>query len=412
LERSQSGTWKAGGIQITKHGLKGESEASPTVAPSSSSSEEAQKSEEDFLNNKSKTLTPGNTPGSDVSDTSSPFSSIVSTPNSGDSTKSSSKRTRINYDDLHISRKSLGSGASASVVRACLKVDKKKKEKQQFALKIIDLYEENVKAKQIISEVKALYDSASCENVVKFYEAFHREGSIRLLIEYMDCGSLEDIYKTTGTIPENVLAEMTFQMLRALQYLEEKKIIHRDIKPANILVNKQGVTKLTDFGMSQQLNATNNRFKTFQGTYYYMSPERLKGADHSFDSDIWSLGVSIAECAIGCLPFEKGSEASLWNLLQYVTDCKISIKKGDVSDEFLDFIHKCMEIEPEKRPSAAQLFDHPYIKKYIQDPTNFVPSRTKEWLKKVYLPAKKRKEKEAEEDESNTVSNILKNYEK
>jgi serine/threonine protein kinase len=72
----------------------------------------------------------------------------------------------------------------------------------------------------------------TCPYIVRFYEAFHREGSIRILLEYMDCGSLDDVYRTVGKIPENVLSQITFQILQGLVYLESKKIVHRDIKPA------------------------------------------------------------------------------------------------------------------------------------------------------------------------------------
>ena len=92
-------------------------------------------------------------------------------------------------------------------------------------------------------------------------------------------------------------------MLQGLDYLSEKKIIHRDIKPSNILLNRNGEAKISDFGLSKQMTASIQAFHSFQGTYLYMSPERLKTDDYGFDSDIWSLGLSIAECAIGKFPY-------------------------------------------------------------------------------------------------------------
>ncbi|KAG2382000.1 hypothetical protein C9374_005792 [Naegleria lovaniensis] len=394
---SQSGTWKAGAIEIGKYGLKGSNEESPTV-PSTTTSITSTTSDETNRQNASS----GSTPISADNTTD------ASSPSFFDSITGKRKSPKINYEDLHISKTALGAGASAKVIRAVLKSDRSKR----FAMKIIDLYEEGVKPKQIISEVKALYESVCCENVVKFYEAFHREGTIRLLIEYMDCGSLEDVYTTVGTIPEPVLAEMTFQILKALDYLEGKGIIHRDIKPANILLNKKGIVKLTDFGMSQQ--SESKKFKTFQGTYYYMSPERLRGDSHSFDSDIWSVGVSIAECACGSLPFEKGSESSLWNLLQYVTDSNVVIiKSGDFSDEFIDFVQKCMAKQTIDRPSAKQLFNHPWIRKYIPDPNAFAPTKTRQWIKEVYLPKKKMKKEEEQKEKKDfdVLKDMLNKYE-
>ncbi|KAL9647816.1 hypothetical protein ABK040_015302 [Willaertia magna] len=434
---SQSGTWKAGEIEIGKYGLKESSSTSDllgntgsaTISPSNLKQESLKvvvgnnndipvlnvnnniqdgnlKVNATISSNSSNTNTPRSetTPISASSGGSGSIEGI--SPNSNQALKAinsfgstsgnstTPRRSKIQYEDLSVSKKSeLGAGASAKVIKVHLKSNKKKK----FALKIIDIYEENIKPKQIISEVKALYDSASCENVVKMYEAFHREGTIRLLLEYMDLGSLEDVYTNAGIIPEDVLSEITFQMLKALDYLEGMGIIHRDIKPANILINKKGVVKLTDFGMSQQ--SQTKMFKTFQGTYFYMSPERLRGANHSFDSDIWSLGVSIAECATGSLPFEGGKETTLWHLLQYVSEHKLSIKKGQVSDELYDFINRCMEVDPKDRPSAKELMSHPFIKKYIPNTDVFVPDITRRWIKEVYLPLKKQKDLEKKQHE-------------
>ncbi|EFC43108.1 map kinase [Naegleria gruberi] len=383
---SHSGTWKAEDILIGRGGLISEKLDSATTTPSSS---ENLSVSELHSANSSSSITP-------LSGTSEAFSPI------GEVTRGSKK---IAYEDLKIYKTKLGEGASGKVYRAHLKNDKT----QQFALKVIDIYAENVTPKQILSEIKSLCDSVQCDNIVKFYEAYHREGSIRILMEYMNCGALDDIYRTTGSIPEDVLSEISFQILKALAYLAEKGVIHRDIKPANVLLNKNGVTKLTDFGMSNQ-NLKSKDFKTFQGTFYYMSPERLKGLTHSVDSDIWSVGVLIAECAIGGLPFTKGAEVSVWTLLKHVQSNPevVTIKPGEVSDEFFDFIHKCMEEEPINRPSAKQLLNHPYIKKYIKDQDNFKPVRTAKWLKEVYLPKKKEKEEQKNLD-FNTLSDIVTN---
>lgn len=83
--------------------------------------------------------------------------------------------------------------------------------------------------------------------------------------------------------------------------MREHTIIHRDLKPSNILLNSQGLAKISDFGMSNKLQK--DGFESFEGTYMYMSPERLRGDTHSFDSDIWSAGILLAECAMGKYPF-------------------------------------------------------------------------------------------------------------
>ena len=125
-----------------------------------------------------------------------------------------SEYEKISYEDLEISKKKLGSGATASVYKV-------KYNKKLYALKVVGLYNDDslFSPKLVISEVKTLYQSMTCPYVVKFHQAFHREGSIQLLLEYMDCGSLEDIYKLTKIVPEDVLSEITYQVKKKKKLL-------------------------------------------------------------------------------------------------------------------------------------------------------------------------------------------------
>ena len=79
--------------------------------------------------------------------------------------------------------------------------------------------------------------------------------------------------------------------------------MHRDIKPDNILVNSTGFVKLTDFGITKQLDETSALVSTFVGTMNYMSPERMEGGKYSFEGDIWSLGIVLIELVTGSYPY-------------------------------------------------------------------------------------------------------------
>ena len=109
-------------------------------------------------------------------------------------------------------------------------------------------------------------------------------------MEYMDLGTLGDILKQCGQIPEVMLGLIAFQVhsypynskvLNGLEYLHKTiKLIHRDIKPSNLLVNSNGVVKISDFGVSGQLMNSRDQRSTWIGTVTYMSPERLRGGKY------------------------------------------------------------------------------------------------------------------------------------
>lgn len=99
-----------------------------------------------------------------------------------------------------------------------------------------------------------------------------------------------------------MLAKVALQMLCGLSYLHSKNQLHRDIKPANVLLNSQGQLKLSDFGISRELQEEVDFSKTAVGTRSYMSPERIEGGRYSFKSDVWGLGLIL---------FELGAPASI-----------------------------------------------------------------------------------------------------
>ena len=109
---------------------------------------------------------------------------------------------------------------------------------------------------------------------------------------------------------------ITVQILQGLAYLHKNHVVHRDIKPANILLNKNGIVKLADFGVSGQTETSMDGLTSWVGTMSYMSPERLKGSKYFKDTDLWSLGIILIECATGRCPTP---DAGFWDLFTYLT---------------------------------------------------------------------------------------------
>jgi len=240
------------------------------------------------------------------------------------------------------------------------------------ALKVITLDVKESVRKQILLELKTLYRTQS-EYVVTFYDAFFSEGSIFIALEYMDGGSLADLLKLNGCIPERILARITTQVLRGLVYLHKSlHLIHRDIKPSNLLLNTRGEVKIADFGVSGQLAHTLSQAVTWVGTVTYMSPERISGRSYSYDSDLWSLGLTLVECTLGRYPYPgdggRGEPMGFWELLDFVVKSPPpTLPASKCSPELCAFVTACLQKEPEERLPAAKLLEHPFITKYAED---------------------------------------------
>ncbi|BEI91473.1 uncharacterized protein CcaverHIS019_0402930 [Cutaneotrichosporon cavernicola] len=161
--------------------------------------------------------------------------------------------------------------------------------------------------KQILRELQIMNDCAS-PYIVGYYGCFPVDVHVGIVMEFMDLGSLDYIYRHTGAVPLEIVGKVAEAVLRGLVYLYDiHRIIHRDIKPSNILANSKGEIKICDFGVSGEL--INSIANTFVGTSTYMSPERIQGAPYTIKSDVWSLGISLVELAQGRFPFADPPES-------------------------------------------------------------------------------------------------------
>lgn len=215
-------------------------------------------------------------------------------------------------------------------------------------------------------------------HIVEFLGAFIHEGAVWIVLECMD-GSLSSL---PFPAPPSVVSSITRQVVRGLQYLHEQRhCIHRDIKPGNVLFRDDGVVKLSDFGISSHLGGEGDKAHTFVGTLAYMSPERLKGEEHSYAADIWSLGLVVAEMALGCSPYASlfsphqkdgktarsvrhTTEQLFWKLLQHVSDSNDSpvvTLPSTTDSRLIAFVEVCVQKDAAKRPTCAELLCHPFL---------------------------------------------------
>ncbi|KAG2150089.1 MAP kinase [Suillus cothurnatus] len=187
---------------------------------------------------------------------------------------------------------------------------------------------------------------------------------LSIFLEYVPGGSVGSCLRDHGKFDEEVTKSFTGQILEGLEYLHSKNIIHRDLKADNILVEKTGICKISDFGISKRTDDLNGMASTaMQGTVFWMAPEVIHPQKKGYNSkiDIWSVGCVVLEMWAGKRPWSD-DEAITGHVYQNKQPPPIP---SDVvlSDLAKDFKDRCfaMQVDPEDRSSAADLQLHPYL---------------------------------------------------
>ncbi|PKA56088.1 Mitogen-activated protein kinase kinase 5 [Apostasia shenzhenica] len=237
-----------------------------------------------------------------------------------------------------------------------------------YALKTLTA-DDSISRRQASREIEIL---RMCDSptVVRFHGSIPTpSGDVAILLEYMDAGSLASLLTARGgrPFPEAALAAIAHQVLLGLSYLHSHQIVHRDIKPGNLLVSAEGEIKIADFGVSKILRRSLDPCVSYVGTCAYMSPERFDpdrygGNYDAYAADVWSLGLTVLELHLGHFPLLPPGQRPDWATLM----CAICFGEPPelpetASDNFRDFIGRCLQKESSKRWSVAQLLAHPFI---------------------------------------------------
>ena len=236
-----------------------------------------------------------------------------------------------------------------------------KKTGKIYAAKIANIITHN----EIESYKKEINVLKQCNSkyIVHYYNSYIKNYQIWIILEYCDGGSLLELIKILQKpLNEEQIASLIYMILLGLNFLHENKKIHRDVKTGNILLTREGIAKLGDFGVSTQLMHSFSKKISKIGTPFYMSPEVILQNKYNYKCDIWSLGITCIEMAEGEPPFSKIKPYLV--LKKIITQPPKGLKNKDKwSNDFNDFIEKCLIYEPNERPSAKDLLKHPFIVK-------------------------------------------------
>ncbi|MBV8583799.1 MAG: Stk1 family PASTA domain-containing Ser/Thr kinase [Candidatus Eremiobacteraeota bacterium] len=196
-------------------------------------------------------------------------------------------------------------------------------------------------------------------NIVNTYDVGREGNTYFIVMELVDGPSLAEIISADGKIPEPVAIDYATQIASGLAYAHRVGLLHRDIKPANVLVTKDDVVKLSDFGIARavsQQTMTLTKPGLVMGSVYYMPPEQALGTDLHEASDLYSIGVVLYQMLTGTLPFTGESPVSV--ALKHVHDPVPSIngKEYGVSPALAAIVNRLLQKKPENRfQSASEL---------------------------------------------------------
>ncbi len=278
----------------------------------------------------------------------------------------------------------LGEGSFGTVFRA-----KFKKTKTIVAVKIIP-NANDTETDKMMSEIDIL---SRCDSpfIVDYMGCFvtppgkHAGGfepeSLCIIMEFCDKGSILDFIEQCSGMQswvegEEVIRAVCASIVLGLEYLHGvENVCHRDIKCGNVLLTSEGEVKLADFGVSAELTNTLNKRKTVVGSPFWMAPEVIRESHYDGRADVWSLGITAIEMAIGQPP--HANLHPMRAIFIIPTMPSPTVPDPDAwSPEMLDFIDSCCKKDPSQRCDSARLASHTFIKRDVSELRKFHENRS------------------------------------
>lgn len=215
--------------------------------------------------------------------------------------------------------------------------------------------------KKLLSEIQ-IHKSMKHPNIVQFTDCFEDDSNVYILLEICPNGSLMDLLKKRKQLTEPEVRYFTTQIVGAVKYMHNRRVIHRDLKLGNIFFDEYFNLKIGDFGLAAVLANDRERKYTICGTPNYIAPEVLTGkhTGHSYEVDIWSIGVMIYALLIGKPPFQAKEVNTIYERIKL---CDFVFPKDKiVSDEAKVLIRDMLSLDPLERPSLTEIMEYVWFR--------------------------------------------------
>jgi len=286
----------------------------------------------------------------------------------------SSSRSRTS-DEPHIGKykllKTIGKGNFAKV-----KLAKHVPTGKEVAIKIIDKTQLNPGSLQKLFREVRIMKMLDHPNIVKLFQVIETEKTLYLVMEYASGGEVFDYLVLHGRMKEKEARAKFRQIVSAVQYCHQKKIIHRDLKAENLLLDSEMNIKIADFGFSNEFTP-GNKLDTFCGSPPYAAPELFQGKKYDGpEVDVWSLGVILYTLVSGSLPFDG---STLRELRERVLRGKYRIPFY-MSTDCENLLKKFLVLNPAKRASLENImkdkwmnmgYEEDELKPYVEPDSDF-----------------------------------------
>eukprot|EP00535_Pseudo-nitzschia_heimii_P003470 CAMPEP_0197186148 /NCGR_PEP_ID=MMETSP1423-20130617/13293_1 /TAXON_ID=476441 /ORGANISM="Pseudo-nitzschia heimii, Strain UNC1101" /LENGTH=819 /DNA_ID=CAMNT_0042637371 /DNA_START=190 /DNA_END=2649 /DNA_ORIENTATION=+ len=276
-------------------------------------------------------------------------------------------RRKLNGEGYTLHRylrgKMLGKGGFAKVY-LCTALDTQK----AYAIKIVP--KSNLVKARALQKLKAeikIHRTLKHKNVCEYKHFFEDKTNCYILLELCHNQSMNEMIKRRKRLTEQETAFFMRQLLEATKYIHDQLVIHRDLKLGNLFLDRNMNIKVGDLGLATKLESADEIRKTICGTPNYIAPEVIQGdratRGHSFQVDIWSIGVIMYTCLVGKPPYEaKDVKATYQRIMANVYSFP---KHINISDDAKDLIVRMLQSKPTDRPTLHQIALHPFLNSHF-----------------------------------------------